>query len=265
MASDEQALRGHRILVTRPAGRADELIAALASKGAEVSHIPLLATAALRPDDSAAWQACKARILELDNYQCVIAASVNAVHYGAEWIDRYWPQWPAGLQWFSIGAATAEALRQHGVDSLEGGLAMDSEALLARPELQQLAGARVLILRGVGGRGHLSAVMQDRGARVDYAECYTRSLPAVDAAMLRKALASCAAVSINSGETLANLCQLAPDAPQLMATAAIVVPSVRVADMARERGFQQVVAATNAGTEATVEAMVRYLDTDARR
>ena len=60
----------------------------------------------------------------------------------------------------------------------------DSEALLALPEMRDLAGKRVVIFRGDGGRELLGDTLIARGAIVEYAECYRRSKPTSDAAVL---------------------------------------------------------------------------------
>ena len=58
---------------------------------------------------------------------------------------------------------------------------MNTEALLKLPELHQIDGQRFLILRGVGGRETLATQLRARGAHVDYAECYRRVEPILDA------------------------------------------------------------------------------------
>lgn len=257
MPPSEAPLQGRRILITRPAGRADALRAALAAAGAEVTHLPLLTITPLSETaDAAACARLRQLILELDRYQRVIAASVNAVEQGFEWIVRYWPQLPVGIRWYGIGAATAAALAAEGVAVAAAPTAsMTSEALLAEPDFAALAGERVLILRGIGGRGLLAETLTARGARVDFAECYHRGPPALDASAQAELSSSAFdAVSLNSGETLAHFA-----AATAVRSVPIVVPSQRVADAARELGFGYVATAANAGDDATVAALIDIL------
>ena len=58
----------------------------------------------------------------------------------------------------------------------------NSEALLAAASLRQVAGKRILILRGQEGRNLLGDELARRGAQVDYCEVYRRALPATGAA-----------------------------------------------------------------------------------
>lgn len=246
------------VLVTRPSGRADALMAALAAAGFDARHVPLLSVAALDPvADADIHQRTKALLLDLDRYQRVLAVSVNAVHFGVDWLAQYWPQWPLGLRWYCVGPATAEALKRYDIDAIEPGGSQNSEALLALPELADLSGERVLILRGVGGRELLAQTLRARGAHVDYAECYRRLPPQLgerEAQALWQPPAD--AVCLNSAETLQQFWQLLPPpARALCRDRAVIVPSERVAALARELGLQRVVVAANASDAATVAAL----------
>lgn len=247
------------VLVTRPAGRADGLIAALQGAGFDVRHVPLLAVAPLDPGaDADICRRSRQLALELDRYQRVIAVSVNAVHFGLEWLGQFWPQWPEGLAWYGIGAATAAAFDEYDIRAVEPGGGMDTEALMALPEFAHMAHERVLILRGVGGRETMAATMRERGASVDYLECYRRLPPQLsEAQQLSLWQPPADIVCLNSGETLAQFWQRLPEeARPLYRTRPVVVPSPRVAEQARVLGFERVVTAANAGTPATLDALL---------
>lgn len=248
-----------RVLITRPEGRADALLAAIAASGGAPTHIPLLAVAPLDTTRDAAIIAATAQHLrELDRYRRIIAISVNALHFGMPWIQHYWQTPPPQIRWHGIGAATVAAFADYGIAAHGGAAnAMTSEALLASGELQRVHGERILILRGVGGRERLAAALRERGAQVDYAECYRRTEPALSAAQQAQLQGMAFdAICVNSHETLQNLWQcLQPAARALACSRALIVPSERVAAAARQLGFTRVIAAANAGTEATLAAL----------
>lgn len=255
------ALRGKRILVTRPAHQAEPWCALLRSAGALVDSIPMLA---IEPIDSGApLQAIKKQILDFDQIEHAIFVSQNAVKYGFDWLDDYWPQLPMGPSYYAIGAATARALRARGVDCASDGDTMDSEALLAMPELQQVSGQRVLIFRGSGGRTLIGETLAARGARVDYCELYRRILPATATRQLAEYRALPDAIAVHSGETLANLTRCIDESGQQpLRRIPLVCPSRRVAEQARELGFSMPYAAQNAGDEAMHAALEKALRRD---
>ena len=87
---------GTSVLITRPEGQAQGLVRALTDAGfGPVFHRPMLA---LEPVASLSGEQ-RQRVLDLDLYQHVIFISANAVRFGLEQIDDYWPQLPTGLNW----------------------------------------------------------------------------------------------------------------------------------------------------------------------
>lgn len=260
MVTTDKPLQALRVLVTRPRGRADALIAAIAAQGGEVAHIPLLAVVPLHEQrDAMICAATTQRIRELNKYQRVIAISVNALHFGMPWLKQYWSSLPPHIIWYGIGTATLAAYVEYGIAAYGGSAAMNSEALLALPDLQSLNGERILILRGVGGREQLAAVLCERGAQVDYAECYRRIEPVLDAeqsAQMQNLAFD--AICVNSNETLQNLWQCLPAAARQRAREhTLIAPSARVAAAAHQLGFLRVITADNAGTEATLKALLK--------
>jgi uroporphyrinogen-III synthase len=208
--------------------------------------------------DGAAAQAIKNRVLALDNYQHVIFISANAVECGMTWLTAWWPQWPLGIKWYAIGRATARQLASYEVDAVAGHDAMNSETLLANPQLQSVNGERILIVRGIGGRETLAHTLRERGAQVDYCEVYERHAAHYAEPRLHDFFAhgNCAIIA-NSGETMLALLAQA-DAEQLrerLLQTPVVVPGERVAQLAKEKGFAQVVTARNASADATIEAL----------
>ena len=245
------------VLVTRPAGQAAALCKAVNAAGYTAHSQPLLQLQAL-PEMPAAQRQL---VLDLERYQHIVFISGNAVHFGVACIEDYWPQLPVGLNWYAIGEATANLLKCFGVDPVTPGAAMTSEGLLALPQLRTVADQRVLIVKGEGGRSTLREELVRRGATVDELACYRRSCPDLPcgelAAMLRRWRIG--VVLISSGEGLANLqLLLSPSETTKFRDVSLIVPSERVARMARDAGFDQVVAAENASDVAMLRALEEW-------
>ena len=242
------------VLVTRPSGQAQQLSAAVADAGYTAYSLPLLE---LQPvEDLRAEQ--RALILDLDHYQHVIFISGNAVRFGMHWIEMFWPQLPVGLNWYAIGDATAALLAEHGINALTPASPMTSEALLALPQLQDVAAQRVLIVKGEGGRDTLARMLGQRGARVAELACYRRRCPAMQPGELAQKLSSwqIELAMISSGEGLANLLALlSPAETTKFMDIILLVPSQRVAQMARAAGFSRVITAENASDSAMMRAL----------
>lgn len=249
------SLAGLRVLVTRPEQQGSSLVARISKAGGVALHYPVLAIVPLSLEDTEQRQQLKQRILDLDLYHHVIFISTNAVKYGIDWIEDYWPQIPIGIQWYAIGSATAQALIDKGFEASAPTVAMNSEALLAMMPLSQVAQQKVLIIRGVGGRDHLAQQLSAQGAQVDYAECYRRAIPDSTQAPLAELLATqqINVVCVNSGESLENFCQMLADNP--VASYHLIVPSHRIASLAQKRGFRQVEVAINASDDAVLLAL----------
>lgn len=248
-------LSGVGVLVTRPAGQAAGLAQRLRDLGAAPLLFPALAI--LPPQDPAALAR---RIDALDAYDLAIFVSPTAAQQGIAAVTRQRP-WPESLPVAAIGNGTAEALRAAGIDvALAPEDGADSEHLLAHPALAQLAGKKVLILRGTGGRELLAETLAARGAQVDYAECYRRALPAADPAPVLRAWSEgrLQAVTVFSGETLDNLVTLLGEAGRnLLRALPLFAPHPRIAEHARALGVTTAVA-TAPGESGLVAGLVEY-------
>ncbi|PPC74462.1 uroporphyrinogen-III synthase [Pokkaliibacter plantistimulans] len=247
-------LDGATILVTRPAPQGAQLQQRLQQQGAQALWLPLLETQALNEGDNGFAQT-KSYILDLDLYAKVICVSRPAARFGGALIDTYWPQPPLGIDWLAVGAGTAAELRQWDIEAVTASEGEDSEALLDLPVLQadQVAEQRILILRGAGGRALLGETLAARGARVDYAELYQRR-PLSWPATAMQQLAHLDLVMLTSGEALQHFNQHYQGPRDV----ALIVPGLRLADMARALGWNNVWQSTGAGDDAMLECINRW-------
>ncbi len=191
-------LSGAGIILTRPARQAQELARLIEAAGGRAIIFPALEIIPRTPNPS--------NQAKLDAADMAIFISANAVEYGLRSASL-----PQNLSLAAIGNATAAALHQAGYRNvLVPTQGADSEALLASPALHDVGGKRIAIFRGVGGRETLREALRQRGAKVEYIECYTRRRPDVALDDVRSLLArdDIAAIQALSRETLENFCSM---------------------------------------------------------
>ncbi len=241
------SLAERRILVTRPRHQAESLGRAIAARGGRPCLCPMLEIEPLAPLPSGWWQGS----------DWLIFVSANAVRFALA----------AGLpadvssRLAAIGRATASALRNAGLPvACEAPPPYTSESLLEQPAFSQVVGRRLVIVRGRGGRSLLGRELQRRGGEVVYVELYRRRPPGMDTiAALRDRLSQgIDAVLITSGEALAHLqAAVGDDLPRLQRLP-LVVASQRLARLAAQAGFTEVILAASAQDEAMLAALERY-------
>lgn len=236
-----------RILVIRPSRQSDQFISLLEQACAEVIHTPVMSIEAIIDG-----QSIKNLILEVDNFDKAIFVSGNAAELAIEWLDRYWPMLPLGIEYFAVGQQTANILAAADIAALVPSGRQNSEALLALSELQTLTDERVIIFRGCGGREILGDTLVERGARVDYCELYQRVISPQQVLLARQQLLHSDCLVAHSGELLQALGDVAGEPG---AETAVVVPSERVAAIADALGYKHIVSAENALPEAMLSAV----------
>lgn len=259
------------VVITRPLVQAKQWAGLLAAEGFHTSALNVLAIVPVSSEEKI--RAIKNKILDFDLYQKAIFVSQNAVDFGMQWLEDYWPQLPMGIDFFAVGATTAKKLSEYGVSvsdlAVSGNGGMTSEDLLCAPGLQQVDGEKIIIFRGCGGRGHMADVLRQRGAWVEYCELYERELPADAAIQLAELVQQIKLaerqylLSAHSGESLENLLQvlqkLAPEVNATLLNLPLLVPSQRIATQAEAAGFARVICADNATDAAMTQALKSYL------
>jgi uroporphyrinogen-III synthase len=224
---------GPSVLLTRPRPQAEAMARVIADAGMCAMVFPTLDIVPVRPDAP-----------EEGSWDCIVFVSTNAVEQGFRWAIPAGAV-PPGTRVAAIGAATAAALRERGVAApIVPTGAFDTESLLSLPAFARVAGWRVLVVRGVGGREALADGLRARGAEVRYLECYRRICPAADPRGLLDAwrAGGIDAVNAMSAETLSNLLALigAAGAP-LAAATPLFAPHERIANQARAWGIAEAV------------------------
>lgn len=254
-------LGGRGIVITRPAGEAGRL----AQLVREAGGVPLLhpAIELLDAPDPATLDAL---IDRLDQFDLAIFISPSAVTKAMARITGR-RALPPGLRLATIGPGGVRAFARYGVrDVIHPEGRADSEALLDTAALKSVNGQQVVIFRGDGGRELLGDTLRARGAVVEYAACYRRGKPALDAAALeRDAHAGrIGAVVFTSSEGVRNFCEALSESGdsgiEWLRKTPVVVPHPRIADAASQWGLRQVVVSA-AGDEAMLLSLIACFKT----
>lgn len=254
----DRPLRGKNIVVTRPVHQARELAALIRAAGGNPILFPVLEIR-----DVEDLKPLLALIERLDEFDLAIFVSPNAVTKAMNLITAR-RALPAKLALVAIGRGSVKELGRFGAtEVISPARRFDSEALLELPALQDVSGKRVVIFRGDGGRELLGDTLQARGALVEYAECYRRGTPDLDAAPLLKAWArnELHAITVTSSEGLHNLIEMIGSLGRTrLRKTPLFAPHARIAEVARGLGLATVIV-TEAGDEGLIAGLIEFFAT----
>lgn len=243
------------ILVTRPSPAGEQLVSRLRTLGQVAWSFPLIEFSPGRE-----LPTLFDHLNALQEGDLVFALSQHAVEFAHAHLQQHAHTWPIAPRYFAIGRTTALAL--HTVSGIDVRYPLDreiSEVLLQLPELQTIAGKRALILRGNGGRELLGETLTARGADVTFCECYQRCAKYYDGAQeaMRWKARGVNTLVITSGEMLHQLWSLVPEwyRDNWLLRCRLLVVSERLANLARELGWQDILIAENADNDALLRAL----------
>ena len=253
------SLTGIGIAITRPADQAKKLAALITEAGGTPILFPLIEITPL-----ADYSQFQAVISAIKDYDWAIFISSNAVQNGMPRLIKNGI--PPNLKFAAIGPVTASELQSFGVKEVlipsshaehgeENKVRFDSESLLALPEMTNISGKKILIVRGVGGRDVLAETLKTRGAQVAFAECYQRINPQTDCNLLAQLWADkkLHGIVVTSSEAMRHLLDLAGDTEWLK-NATLFVNHARIAELPIQLGLK-VVVADALGDEAMLQAI----------
>lgn len=236
-------LEGRGILITRPREQAQGLAKLIEAAGGRAILFPAI-------------EIQEVPLPKLAEFDLAIFVSPTAVKRALAAM-----KWPQRAKAAALGRGTQRELERHGIKGIiapDSGA--DSEALLAVPELQRVAGRRIVILRGEGGRSLLGDTLAARGAHVEHAECYRRVRPQTDSGPLLTAFAKGAvhAVTVSSAEGLENLVEMLGAAGrEYLKKTPLFVPHPRIAAEAKRLGLGEA-SVGGASDEEMLERLVAY-------
>jgi uroporphyrinogen-III synthase len=241
-------------MVTRPEQQADRLCSLIEKMGGSAVRFPVLEIIPVN-----GVQLTLKVVGKLQSFDWIVFVSANAVNFALR-SSMENTKIPPQVHVAAVGRATAKALRKAGVrvDLLpEAGF--NSEALLATPELQQLEGQSVLIVRGTGGRELLADELRLRGARVEYLEVYKRLKPvmAVEPILKRLENNDLDVITVTSSEALQNLISAFDEKiKQRLLSIPLVVISERIKRLANKIGFKNIVVAAEPSDTAILDSVI---------
>ena len=252
-------LAGITILVTRPIHQAAALAEGIRAAGGNPYLFPVLEITDI-PDPTHLIEL----VHRLEQFNWAIFVSPNAVEKAMNLINKH-GEFPIDLKVAAVGKGSAAALKQHGIaDVLIPNDQFDSESLLKSADLQNMTNQRVVIFRGRGGRQLLGETLSQRGATVEYAECYLRKKPSdMDTTTLMQVWSTgkIDAVIITSSEGLHNLFDIIGTVgQQLLKNTPVFTVHARIAQIAKELGLKKIVQTTSDGDKGLLESLKMYFD-----
>ncbi|MBL1320226.1 MAG: uroporphyrinogen-III synthase [Methylophaga sp.] len=246
----KSSLDGLKILVTRPQHQANSLLELIAEAGGEAIAFPTLDIVPLAVGDAG----------ELNTQDMIIFVSQNAVTYFDNALKQ---QLANNILNVAVGASTAKCMQEQGFnDVIQAPSPAGTESLLAMPDLKNVEGKRVLIVRGQDGRELLAETLTARGAKTRYLEVYQRALPAPTQEMVKQAL-SAQKIIISSVNSLVNLCQLIGE--KNVRNKHLIVVSNRIKQYAIGQGFKNIDVADDASDKALMQQIEKVGQTNGRK
>ena len=243
-------LFGKRVVVTRAREQASELKRMLEESGAQVLQFP---TIEIAPPES--WESLDRVIAS--KYDWLIFTSVNGVN---SWFERVKDvRAIAGTKVAAVGQATADALRERGIQpDLVPERFISTDLLPLLPQDQR--GIRTAVIRAAEGRDDLLNELRARGGEVDLGVAYRTIAADYDLEALRALIASDAidVITFTSASTVDNFFdKLTPDErARVLQRARIASIGPTTSEAIRRRGKEPDVVAANATIRALHDAVV---------
>ena len=221
--SDAQQTLPHQIIVTRPLHQAEFLLGeleALKLDSITIAHLPLLDIVPIEFS------------LPQQSFEKAIFISPNAVNLFTHWEQL------SNCDLFAVGKATASAIQQQAKREAFSPAEMNTEGLLAMPQLQQVSEEKIIVVKGTDGRPLLHQELGKRGAQVATLDVYQRKIP--DWAVQKKIVQQSSPHNVwlvTSAQAIDHLYRIKGLSEHPNHQTKLVVSSDRLAEFAAKKGF----------------------------
>lgn len=243
----DASLAGQKILITRPKQQSDQLAELIDQAGGKPILFPVIA---INPLPGSDWTQ---PAFDLDQANWLIFVSRNAV---ASFMVGWKAELPKQLKLAAVGGGTAQAMQESGLKvDCQPEISSGSEGLLMLPEMQDVAGCKIIIIRGVGGREHLADTLSARGASISYMEVYRRDTALQDKASRQRAMAADKLIC-TSVAGIDNVCHILSEDMADLLKKPLVVVSNRIKLHAESKGFQCVLVSKDASDAAMLQTLI---------
>ena len=237
------------VVLTRPQADSERLSETLQNEGFQTRVMPIITIEAIPTAEQAPAPSLS------DDALCIFI-SANAVRFGLPQLGSALAR-NSDLTVIAVGNKTRDTLAAEGIQA-QVPVRADSEGLLAMPALSAPDSRDIVIVKGEGGRELLASELTGRGARVTEWACYRRCWPEVDVSGLMEISAGLI-FQVSSGEMVSRLSELLAGGGQAdLFQSSIIVPSDRVARLAIEIGWGQVIRAEDASDDAFIRALKQH-------
>lgn len=243
------------ILVTRPAPNGETLCRLLNQHGFATLYAPLFD---IKKGNDLNQLPTSLQNLQRGDY--VFAVSKNAVTYANNVLKNIGFQWRNDLQYFTVGRNSAEYFTTVSENPvIYPHPNENSEGLLCLPQMQQLNGKKIVILRGNGGRELFQQQAKERGSAVEIIECYQRiakKYDTIEQISLWKR-AGIHTIIVTSNEILRYLVEFVPKNDHNWLTQChLIAISPRIVKLAKDYGWSNITRTARADNASILETLL---------
>ncbi|MFP4667383.1 MAG: uroporphyrinogen-III C-methyltransferase [Desulfobacterales bacterium] len=256
---EKKPLFGRNIVVTRARSQASSLVKRLSELGAGVIETPVIE---IRPVEN--MQPLDRAVKNIKAYDWLVFTSVNGADVFFERLraNKLDTRALGGIKTAAIGPATAEKMRENGLDADIVPESYRAESVVEAFENLDMSGRKILLPRAEGARPVLPDELSKMGAHVDEIISYRAVQGRAGAEKMIESLraGNVDMVTFTSSSTVRNFMALLPEAgaEKLLSGVSIAAIGPVTAETASEAGLKTDVVAEEYTIEGLVRAVIDY-------